>query len=142
MFFDTFRHIYRTASRDGGFVLWMEPDMVPLRPNWLKDLESEWNAGHYTVMGALVHRGEPREHINGGACYAKDYVRVVPPIGIVWDMCCYPYIRNFGVPRATNLFDFRYKCETLATPPDPAAAILHGVKDGSVYDYVERMWGR
>ena len=142
MFFDTFRHIYRTASRDGGFVLWMEPDMVPLRPNWLKDLESEWNAGHYTVIGTLVHRGEPHKHINGVIATRKTMSASFRRSAL-YGTCAVTPISAILVPSpTTNLFDFRYKCETLGFRQIPQAAILHGVKDGSVYDYVERMWGR
>lgn len=139
MFFDTMEHVRRSARRDGGFALWIEADMVPLRPKWLEDFEAEWRTGHYTLMGRYMRWHDVPEHINGGACYTKDFARVVPRnIAGGWDVTCYPFVQRFGMARRTELIDFRYLSPTLASAPRSGAAIIHGVKDNSVFDYVER----
>jgi hypothetical protein len=141
MFFDTMEHVFHSAAPDGGFALWFEPDMVPLRSGWLEDLDREWRAGHFTVMGKLVDLLWVPRHINGGACYAKDFVRVVPRTRDAWDVTAFPFVRDFGYFKATELFEFRYQNSTLGTPPRRNAAIIHGVKDLSAIEFVAKRIG-
>ena len=141
MFFDTMEHVFRSATPDGGFALWFEPDMVPLRSGWLEDLDREWRTGHFTVMGKLIDFLWVARHINGGACYAKDFVRVVPRTRDAWDVTAFPFVRDFGYYKATELFEFRYQNSMLAAPPRRNAAIMHGVKDFSAIEFVAKRIG-
>ena len=141
MFWDCMNHIAATAVGDGGFSLWMESDMVPVKPDWLDRLAQEWQqAGDLLVMGCFVPtiykqrflrptRVLVTEHINGGACYAKDFGHRVPPeyrVG-VFDMAVHPYLRQCGRFRTTQSIAFStvHRCERDRT--DPRRVILHGL---------------
>lgn len=88
MFVKTMKYINRfSKSNDGGFVLWMESDVMFLKNQWLNKLYDEWSKQKNTLlMGHLVSykndtdqikRNFPN-HINGVACYAKNIIEYIP----------------------------------------------------------------
>ena len=155
MFWDTMEFIKRNYESDGGFVFWFEADMVPLVPDWLDILTREWITGRYLVMGKFIDRlwvekhnpswlSRMNEHINGGGCYSKDFCQWISRtrcnIKNPWDYEVFPHIQQ-NFPRmwkAVECIDFRYQQKSLNAPPDPAAVLLHGVKDGSARSFVKR----
>jgi hypothetical protein len=85
MFWEIMEYIAGAFPQDGGFVLWLESDMVPIRENWAHKLISEWtDSPNLILMGPLMPEFRTRkgnvipEHINGGSCYSKDLVKHVP----------------------------------------------------------------
>lgn len=77
-------HIASTFKPDGGFSLWLESDMIPVKKDWLDRLSAQWYAADepLRIMGCLVRailsasrRIVVDEHINGGACYAQDFAQ-------------------------------------------------------------------
>jgi len=85
MFWDTMEHISSHFPHDGGFVLWLESDMIPVKSDWIQKLEAEWLnepkvnlMGHYIPAFTMKNGTVVPDHINGGACYSKDFVDVVP----------------------------------------------------------------
>lgn len=139
MFWEIMDHLRALDKRDGGFVLWMESDMVPIKHDWLDRLDHEWRElDRPLVMGSYVTHfpaylgGEPvRPHINGGACYAKDLATVIPgPPGraLPFDMAMFPAVVASGRPwSATQQFAFASPVEA-STPRNFAdATILHGL---------------
>lgn len=140
MFWDCMDHIAATAAADGGFSLWMESDMVPVKPGWLDRLSGEWEqGGDLLVMGCFVptvikkrflrrSRVWVNEHINGGACYAKDFGRQVPPeyrTG-TFDLAVYPYLKQCGRFRTTPSIAFSTVKRCQRDLSDPRRVILHG----------------
>ncbi|MBN1689341.1 MAG: hypothetical protein JW893_09580 [Candidatus Omnitrophica bacterium] len=156
MFWDAVEFVSQNFPHDGGFMLWFEYDMVPLVPDWLDRLEKEWKISRYVLMGKLIDREWAKEnipsqsdnivkHINGGACYSKDFIRKVPKqkfnMAMPWDMQVYRYISSWHNRfrlryKTTNLIEFRYASSSLEKPPLHDSAILHGVKDGSARAYI------
>ena len=98
MFWDCMCHLAEGRGRT-GFALWMESDMCPIKPDWLDQLDRDWEAcGDIFVMGCVVpqvnrhqrtpvvgrfsnkfqHKRWVTQHVNGGACYRCDLVRHMP----------------------------------------------------------------
>lgn len=90
MFWDCLDHLSAAYDLKGGFGLWLESDMVPVKRNWVTRLAAEWEQAQSPLMlGCYVpdvdkHRFFRRkrlwiaEHINGGACYSNHFVKEVP----------------------------------------------------------------
>ena len=151
MFWDTMRHINSHYRKDGGFTLWFEADMVPLCTDWLDRLHAEWLQDEYVILGKLVDRqwvaqhnrswlSRYVEHINGSACYCKDFggrfaADLVSPRW-PWDFQIFRHIKASSRYRASDLIDLRYRERTLSALPDRRAVLLHGVKDRSAREYV------
>ena len=142
MFWETFDHIAGLCNGTPGFSLWLESDMVPVKPDWVDRLSSQWKEQpDCLIMGLRVpvlHRqrflGRPKaskEHINGGACYAHDFSQRISEgarAGDLFDVCAFPYIKKAGSFQDVPAFAF----STVSTLPfdigDPSRVILHGWK--------------
>jgi hypothetical protein len=107
MFWEIMEFISRAYPADGGFVLWLESDMVPVRENWVDKLTAEWTSRpDLLLMGPLISQFRTRkgdtvpEHINGGSCYSKDLARHLPATcrESYFDLALFPYVK------ATNRF--------------------------------------
>lgn len=98
-----------SADDDQGFGLWLESDMIPVKPDWLDQIINDWHSADETplLMGCLIpdvykHRilKRPRkwiaEHINGGACYGRHFAKELPAEARndVFDVAVYPYLRD------------------------------------------------
>ena len=150
MFWDTMRFIEKNYFQDGGFVLWMEADMVPVRKDWLRALSAEWSTD-LLMMGFFVDASRGmcpgNSHINGGACYAKHFFRKVGPenfkLDESWDKQILSFLVEKGLPYKyiNGLLDLRYRAPTLLWRPADEIAILHGIKDDSAHIYVENKHG-
>jgi len=140
MFWDCFDYLAGESSNDGGFALWLESDMVPVKPDWLERIAGEWERSHDPlVMGCFVpevmkHRFIRRkrlwisEHINGGACYAKDFAKVVPDWyrSGTFDVAVYPFLKENGRFVVTPSLSFSTVDQCRIDMADPRKAILHG----------------
>jgi hypothetical protein len=137
MFWEIQEHVAATENGDGGFALWFEADMVPARTSWLDELHAEWvRHDRPFVMGRLQPRSYVpasrvliSPHINGGACYAKDYARHIPASlkRGTFDVAPWPFLRRSGKYVATSLFQYA----TLAGLEDELrgpAAVLHAYR--------------
>jgi hypothetical protein len=137
MFWEIMDHVAATDAGDGGFALWMEADMVPTRPTWLDALHAAWKRGRDPLVMGRLH---PRRyvpsakiltspHINGGACYAKQYARVIDARykHSAFDVAPWPQVERTGRYVSTELF--RYSTlESLPRDMRSSAAILHGYR--------------
>lgn len=158
----TARHIH--DLKQNGMIeqdcwFWWEQDAIPLKPDWLEQLEAEYRRGGKAFMGHRVHQ---MDHINGVAVYpwnvceytykamlcqaaAWDYVMRDETkgvthacnhlIGHIWN------IGKDGIPtngdgKAPTFRDWD-EVERLV---DPSLVIMHRCKDGSLADrLMERM---
>lgn len=55
--------------------LWMEPDCVPLKPEWVAQLQTIYDYSHYPFVGPVV---EERGHMNGTAIYPANTPELLP----------------------------------------------------------------
>jgi hypothetical protein len=127
-------------NRDGGFSLWLESDMVPVKRDWLDRLDAEWRqAADVWVMGRYVPNVPKRlivrrkrlwidEHINGGACYAKAFARLVPKEYRrgTFDVAIYPYVKHNDRTRRTEAIAFSTVEDCRRDAADARYAVLHG----------------
>lgn len=74
--------MFFTAAKalQGESFLWMEPDAIPLRKDWLKQIESAYSGKGF--MGAIITGmmfGKETRYMNGVAVYPEDaYLRMQP----------------------------------------------------------------
>jgi hypothetical protein len=120
MYWDAMEFVAQRFSHSGGFCLWMESDMAPIKPDWLDRLSHEWYLEpRPLMMGCFVPDIYKRRifrrpklllnaHINGGACYATDFVRYMPQSARqgVFDMAVYRYAKQLNRVRATRQIAF------------------------------------
>lgn len=141
MFWDCMDRIAETMADRPGFSLWLESDMAIVKPDWLDRLSREWSEDPTPplMMGCYVpdvyrwriFRGRKHllhAHINGGACYAKDFARRVPRAARtgVFDMAVFPHaVRNNGA-KVTRQICFSTTARARRDVLDPSKTILHG----------------
>jgi len=148
MFWEAMDHIAdlsqsdRGMPEDGGFSLWLESDMVPIKPDWLAQLEQQWIQGGSELlqMGRRVPPVYTKrwfrrkqvlipDHINGGACYSKQFSRRLPNEvrrGGCFDRDAFQYVKLGGEYRYTAAFAFS-TIETLSFDfSDKETLIVHG----------------
>lgn len=135
MFWEIMGHVNNTCEQDGGFALWLESDMLPIKKKWIDRLQREWLRmketllmGLYISQWKMPNRSIVRAHINGGACYAKNIIRFVPPEGRkpCFDIQLFPSIQATGRYLYSNQFVFTTHDTIPAHMKDPQKTILHG----------------
>lgn len=140
MFWDAMDHVRNHMPDDGGFALWLESDMAPVKENWLDMLDEQWRDGcPPLLMGCyvppvykkrLLRRDKLMldDHINGGACYAKHFSRLMPAEarGGVFDCAVYQLAKKLGRVKTTELIDFSTNVRVRRDVMNPEKAVLHG----------------
>ena len=137
-------HVANRSERfDGWF--WMEPDCVPMQPNWWVDLQNEWMARssgiHLIGWKGDCNGNGTGWHINGCAIYDQQFARIVPCVtqcdGIPWDYHCRGKMLEVG--KETNLIHLCWRAGD-ATPDilKKGWMIAHGYKDGSLRKLVRK----
>lgn len=129
-------------------VFWMEPDCVPMRPNWFWDLVIAWRGRHPTtkIVGCRhdCNGDGTGDHITGCAMYHPNIARILPQIcksdHIAWDYQHRAAIVRMGGP--TNQIANRYKGRNVEpTILNDPAAVIHGIKDYSLIKLVAKKYG-
>jgi hypothetical protein len=141
MFWDCMDYVAANTEPDGGFSLWMESDMVPVKPDWMDRLAQQWEETDDSslVMGCFVpnlyrmvffrrKRLQINEHINGGACYAKNLSFEVPKVYRTgtFDVAIYPFLKQEGRFSTTESLAFSTMDRCRRDIVDPRYVILHG----------------
>jgi hypothetical protein len=135
MFWEIMEYIASAYPRDGGFVLWLESDMVPIRSNWAQKLISEWTSTpNVLLMGPWMPEFRTRkgdivpEHINGGSCYSKDLVKHVPIEArrAYFDLELFSYVKKTNRFKPSDLFVLASYHELPDLIFASKAVILHG----------------
>lgn len=143
MFWDCMDFLSTNSSEeDQGFGLWLESDMIPVKPNWLDAIVEDWHSGDVTplLMGCLIpdvfkHRllKKPRkwiaEHINGGACYGRHFGKKLPAEARndVFDIAVYPYLlEDKGLLKFSKTIALSTMERCRLDIVDPRRMILHG----------------
>lgn len=154
MFWDTIDFVNTSYKKDGGFVFWFEADMVPLKKDWIRQLHNEWNKGDFDIMGVLIdkewgkqyHPGgafNDSSHMNGGACYRKDFITKVNLHEInmrrSWDYALSDHVlSNKLICKQTDLIEFYFRRQNLDVKLGNNTVLLHGIKDASARRFVKK----
>lgn len=80
----------------GYDMAWVEPDALPLKPDWFEKLKAEFARGGRPFMGKLVPKSPFNpDHMAGTAIYGKDWERHAPNLPApsrtgtgAWDVDC------------------------------------------------------
>ena len=147
MFWDCMDYIAENMGDDDGFALWLESDMAPVKPNWIDRLSNEWYGMQDDpaptdtpiLMGCYVppvfkHRPFKRKkkildcHINGGACYAKQFARQMPAEARegVFDMAVFRHAESIGRIVYSDQITFSNTARVRRDVVNPQLVILHG----------------
>ncbi len=141
MFWDCMDYIAAHMNRKPGFSLWLESDMAIVKSNWMDRISQEWTSSSPTplMMGCFVpdvyrwrvFKGRKHllhAHVNGGACYAKDFAHHMPNEARqgVFDMSVYPIITQTGRVKSTTQICFSTTSRARRDVLDPTKVILHG----------------
>jgi hypothetical protein len=132
-------------------VFTFEPDVVPIRKDWIDQLHLEWKNTHEqgkSLTGCwLPFCGNGLGHINGNMLLAIDLVLRLRMVGsdptTGWDDTWAPVLEPHWVKagwiknlyRAVNVSDEDIKAEWI---PGVKPSLIHGVKDDSVEKYARR----
>lgn len=86
-----FQTVLEFCEKAGDSVFFLEPDGVPLRMDWLEQIESEYRKAGRPFMGGFVPTAP--EHMTGIAVYPPDWRRYAPSLANVpdsagWDTYC------------------------------------------------------
>ena len=138
-FWEGMEYINNNYEKDGGFVFWLESDMLPIKKNWVDLLELEWKKHPgILVMGLYIPwLIDPRvecnlitPHINGGGCYVK-YLDSIIPISYknpAFDMHLSRYAMKVRKFHKSGQFVFTDKYELCYDISNPKITILHGLE--------------
>lgn len=118
-------------------VLTIEPDCLPLTPDWLTKLADRWNQRESAkVVGYLYDVPGIKKHINGNAIFKVGLLRDYPQLNGChgnegWDTFHGDLIMSLG--EHTNLIAQRYQCKSITAEQlreitTEGAVLLHGVK--------------
>ncbi len=123
--------------------LWLEPDAIPTRPTWLREIETEYRAARKPFMGAM---GQAQvAMLNGVAVYPAsvcDFAPLALQAGdCPWDLNAAPQILKHA--NVSDLFHHVY--QVAGEPPTfpkhkdklTNAALFHRCKDGSLIAYLK-----
>lgn len=126
-------------------VYWLEPDAVPIRPNWFWDLVLEWRRKHPAakVVGCRhdCNGNGTGDHITGCALYDPNIARIIPELttcdNMAWD---YQHrAKIVAMAGSTTLIQNWYKSTNAHSGviEQPGVVIIHGFKDMSVVNHVK-----
>jgi hypothetical protein len=126
--------------------LFIEPDCIPLAPDWLDRIETEYEACGKPFMGALVPRsaaGTP-QHMSGNAVYPADVATRCTSIMLArhwaWDVAGAEQVVPMMHETKLIQHSFRHPGFTsqdqFVTDVSPEARVFHSCKDGSIIPFL------
>lgn len=131
-------------------VYWMEPDAIPLCPNWFMDLLHAWRTKHAKtlVVGCrgTIDGNSQSDHITGCALYHPDIARLMPKLtsctGMAWDYKYRAEILQVGghTPMIENFYNSKGADYAITNRVDLGVRIIHGFKDRSVVEAVAKKY--
>lgn len=128
--------------------LFLEPDAIPLVPDWLDRIEAEYEATEKPFLGDLVHIGNAGfpvpPHMSGNAVYPADVMEHAGTL-LLADNEAFDVVgadRVKGKMKVSKLILHRWKAPPFETLQDleeriwqvkPGAVLFHADKTGSLY---------
>lgn len=162
--FSVLDRVYMGVKREGwnyDMAVMMEPDMVPTRRGWIKELADEFRSKGKLCGGFLYAAGmHPVTHINGGFCVSplirqkhRDFFWARNDVG--WDVQWADMLVSEGYP--SELFWVDYRCTNVTEDQlykprrfpkghplhkkKITFCVHHGCKDGSARQHVRNKLG-
>lgn len=150
-----FIHAAHMMAKMGKPWLWMEPDAIPLKLNWLDALQEEYDTCGKPFCGPIV---PIRGHMNGTGIYPPNTPELIPvtmkATGSVWDwkmkeemiQSCHDCSRIFfhvwgvinGKLNPIEGPDANFLGTGLINQIPDSAVIMHRCKDGSIIEEMEK----
>lgn len=149
MFGSTMVHVANNGKNKYECVYWMEPDAIPLCPNWFMDLLQAWRTRHANalIIGCRsdCNGDGSGDHITGCALYHPNIARLMPKLtsctGQAWDY----RFRADIVARGghTHLIENWYRAnnanpDVVERASTHGVRIVHGFKDRSLVEAVAK----
>jgi hypothetical protein len=149
------QHAARAMEQIGRSWLWCEPDMIPLKPNWLTVLQNEYDRCGKPFMGSMVVGIMPMNHLNGTAIYPPNTPALLPvtmaTLDNAWDIQMAPEMMHlahdadnimhhlWGIVSGvfhplTGEFPTFPRGSPLLNQIPRTAVVLHRSKDGTLID--------
>lgn len=135
----------RQDKNDWDYVFTIEPDIVPLSPNWLHKLRTALYEEKVMPIMGVVMGDHPVPHVNGNAFFKTDFCFEHnihgAPSGAAWD-CHFAYKMlplTKDCPLMKNLYNQRNVSEAelyARRTPNVEPVFVHGIKDLSAYNIV------
>lgn len=136
----------------GCAMLWLEADVVPLRPTWFREIAEEYAACGKPFMGDFVPQRRGIDHMTGVAVYPPSWRALAPSLAILpqprpeqgWDsMCAHEIVPQMA--RSKTI-------QQIWRPPPitgqwvernvrPECALFHQCKDGTFIDVLTERAG-
>lgn len=150
MFGSTMIHIANSFKDKYECVYWMEPDAIPLCPNWSWNLVQAWRAKHpkALIIGCRsdCNGDGTGDHITGCAIYHPNIARLMPYLttcsGTAWDYEFRSDIVQVG--GHTNLIENWYRARNaepgILDRTKVGVNIIHGFKDDSLINLVKNKY--
>lgn len=151
MFGNTMIHIANNNRKNQyEVVYWMEPDAIPICPNWFADLLHAWRSRHpkALIIGCRgqIDESTTSDHITGCALYHPDIARLMPKLtgctGEAWDWKHRAEIISVG--GHTNTIENWYNAKNaepgIVDRANLGVRIIHGHKDRSVIEHVAKKY--
>lgn len=148
MFASAMIHVATMLKNRYVAVYWMEPDAIPIVPDWSKKLIAAWNNRHPSawIVGCRhdCNGDGSGDHITGCALYDPEITRLIPQIvgsrGAAWDYEHRAAIVRNG--QHTHLIANLYKARNVSADDldqllAQGCVIVHGAKDDSVKKWVK-----
>lgn len=147
MFATTMIHIANSAAQNYECVYWMEPDCIPICPNWFWDLVITWRSRPQgvNVVGCRsdCNGDGSGDHITGCALYDPNIVKLLPEITRsdkqAWDYQHRARIVAMGMhtKMIENWYHARNAEPGILDRTNVGVAIIHGFKDSSLTKLVK-----
>lgn len=147
MFGKTMIHIANNNAKNKyECVYWMEPDAIPLCPNWFADLLTVWRGRHLKslIVGCRsdCNGDGSGDHITGCALYHPNIAKLMPQLtsctSQAWDYKCRAQIVAVG--GHTNMIENWYNARNadpgIVERVNVGVRVIHGFKDRSVAQLV------
>lgn len=118
-------------------MLWLEPDAVPVRPNWYEAVKREFYECGKPFMGPRSVVLKP--HMNGVACYSKKWREHAPSLAeasdVAWDIhAAEEVLKNF---RDSALFHNVPRGQSIPGLLDDQVAVYHPDKTGDLIQKID-----
>lgn len=133
--------------------LFLEPDAIPCRPDWLALIDKEYHSAKKPFMGFNVnestHPGVRGQHMSGVAVYPANspayFRKTILASNVAFDIAIASSVMEYM--HDTKLIFHRYRPPTFADQEDfegrvtKDLAIYHSCKDGSIYPFLRYRLG-
>lgn len=141
-------------KRDLGPWLWLEPDCVPLSPDWCDRLEQAYRASGKPFLGTVMHWKQggtaPDAYLNGVAVYPQNAIALAPELvtRTMWEQfpekeIAFDIAGGNAVHRqahATDLIQLEYRGDGEPSAR-PGAVLFHGDRSGKLLEEISRKEG-